>query len=102
MRKKLKEIAVKNNAETGGAPKRGTNAYKTWVVNAVRKHPHQRAPEEQAAVEHEMDLAYRKHEHPGVRRAFEMGKQAKPDEKNPFASAEFQQAWEYGRTRQKN
>src|ERR1700720_3737318 len=59
-------------AETGGAPKRGTNAYKTWVVNAVRKHPHQRTPEEQAAIEHEMDLAYRKHEHPGVRRAFEM------------------------------
>ena len=59
MRKKLKEIAVKNNAETGRAPKRGTHAYKTWVVNAVAKHPHRRTPEEQAAVEHEMDLAYR-------------------------------------------
>jgi hypothetical protein len=101
MSKKLKGVAVENNAEMRGAPRRGTNAYKTWVVNAVAKHPHQRTPEEQAAVEHEMDIAYRKREHPGVRRAFEVGKRAKPDEKNPFASREFQLAWEYGRTRQK-
>ena len=44
------------------------------------------------------DKFYKKHDNPGVRRAYGMGLKATAEDKSPFASGEFQTAWNMGRS----